>query len=162
MNEQAYKEKTKCIDNAIEYHAEELKAWQRVKAEAETAQAEKPKLRNGNVYVSGTFVVVVRYYKSEWEAQHKDGSTTRGNEGSIFSHIEHFTFSHNIFDDLEELAKPLKEFEINGVKGYYDKHKWLCLDEDPDRISIVPKHIPAFILNLRRLIATAEKEHDGT
>ncbi len=43
MNTEAYREKIKSIDHAIEWHAEELKAWQRVKAEAETNQAEAEK-----------------------------------------------------------------------------------------------------------------------
>ena len=63
MNKEAYKEKIKSIDHAIEWHTEEAKAWQRVKAEAETAQAEseKPKLQHGDIRlwnVSGDIGIV--------------------------------------------------------------------------------------------------------
>ena len=64
----------------------------------------------------------------------------------------------NSFSDLKALAEPLKELEIGNVKGYYDKDKWLILDEGSNRIGLLPSEIPQFILNLRRLVFTAEQE----
>ncbi len=64
----------------------------------------------------------------------------------------------NSFGDLKALAEPLKELEIGNVKGYYDKDKWLILDEGSNRIGLLPSEIPQFILNLRRLVFTAEQE----
>ena len=69
----------------------------------------------------------------------------------------------NIFDDLKALSEDMEEFKIeNGSRAAVmckmDKDGDLRIQNDfPQLIFILPKHIDAFILNLRRLQATAKR-----
>ncbi len=125
--------------------------------ESQLAEAEKPKLCNGDVYAKGPFVVVVRYRKDEWEATHKDGSRMCGDAEIISDHLHGFTFSHNIFADLKARQEPLKQFRMCGLDVELNEMGNIQLtNDDKDTLYIHSGDWHTFILNLQRLVYTAE------
>lgn len=124
--------------------------------EAELAEAEKPKLRHGGVYVDRSFVVVVRFCKGEWEATHADGSKMVGTHKRIREHLDDFTFSHNIFDDLKAMSEDLTEFKMGDWDFSYDT-AGLHMELRDKSCHVTDKHVPAFILNIRCLYATQQR-----
>ncbi len=163
MNTEAYREKIKSIDHAIEWHAEELKAWQRVKAEAETTQAETPKLRSGHY----------GYFKDSLSGAEQDKFVVYGFDGSdalvsingcrrrmgeeyFRQHI--VVILGNIFDHLNAVAEPLKEFDYGDITGR------ISVDETrPSSVCIggfwhTIKTAKILSMYIQRLIFTAEQE----
>ena len=125
--------------------------------ESQLAEAEKPKLYNGDVYAKGVYVVVVRYRKGEWETTHKDGSRLIGDAERISDHLRDFTFSHNIFADLEARQEPLKHFRVCGLDvGLNELGNIQLTNDDKDTLYIHSDDWHTFILNLQRLVYTAE------
>jgi hypothetical protein len=64
----------------------------------------------------------------------------------------------NIFADLAALSEDVESFEVGNVKAYYDKDKWLVIDEGPDRVGLLPSEISAFIRGLRQMEATMKRK----
>ena len=175
MNEQAYREKIKGIDHAIEWHTEELKAWQRVKVEAETAQgeAEEPKLRHGDYGIApeGAWT---RVHGSTWWNLRPSAGPSRQDADTFLPF-----WRGNIFKDLEALAKPLKQFEADD--DHYAGGSWTsnegsthlkttpCHGGLEMRFSwnnqgisffISPENLPGFILDMQRVVLTDKEQND--
>ncbi len=169
MNTEAYREKIKSIDHAIEWHAEEHKAWQRVKAEAETTQAEKPELRDGDYGTAtreGHKLQWCWIGDSEFPFRTNYRETPRINYYSA-SELENISKVGNIFEDLKALEHPLKKFTMKEMSSAAEFsgtiNKWNVYLSDHCHgtgINIGIEDIPELILNLRRLVHTAQQEAD--
>ena len=139
-------------------------------AEKELAELEKPKLRQGDVFVDDICVVTIgKSLDGRWIATHKDGSQKIGDETLIRCHIQSMNFMCNPIDDLKALSEPLEKFEMDNGSIIKFNVKWLedCLiisqksadlgRDTKDHISICKKYLPEFILNLRRMQAGEKK-----
>lgn len=131
---------------------------------AEIAEAEKPKLRHGDVRLfDRTPASPMIYMADSW--YNKNGLM------STWENCEKLPTKYNFFDDLKALQEPLEEFEI--------KHGYPCKQRVNAGWSIQPSgllyvgcgeqgttrsfHFSAgeldeFILNLRRMQATQERK----
>ena len=167
MDEIAYKEKIKGIDRAIEWHDGELKAWQRVKSEAEVAQvdAEKPKLRHWDLVLDKNqkpHIVIEDMDKVQQVA----GPTFLcivGVDG--YSHRK-IGKLQDYFDHLTAVAEPLTEFDMKETSsakaftGAVTAFTIMIKDED-GHVNVDLSDLSAFILKLQRLQYTERKKHDA-
>lgn len=139
-------------------------------AKSALAALDKPRLRHGDVYVTGSFVAIVRRESDgKWTVTHKDGSRRTTDESEMLNHVKDFLYIFNL-DDLKELGKELSKFKFepndkshdaqpvtvkrviidNSLCVVFGDHDWwthMNLAEAKD-----------FSMKLRRVIITAEKE----
>ena len=172
MGTVTYTEKIRGIDRAIEWHAEEVEAWKRVKIEAEAtqAEAEKPELRHGDIRLwnpSGDIGIVDMSEPNPHMIWESHDLRNAKNKDNILSQSKSIGTLQEIFDDLKALSEPLKKFTVdNGpyrtVEVTIQPHGLLRLQDDDGFMLMGQCDIPAFILNLRRLLHTAEQEQAKT
>ncbi len=161
MNKEASEERKKAINNAIEYHKQELVAWERVKIDAGTT--EKPELEHGDYGMD--WIVLNRCDTLEWFGDRKGVGQPASLALIGGPRIGKF------FADLKALAEPLKEFELSEtyISGCLQTNHSGCLHKtqiirltDRDEVSYlsVPK-VRELILYLQRLVHTAEQEQNA-
>ncbi len=158
MDKKQFEAKKAIVDKHRGLIDELMASIEKEYGESQLAEAEQPKLRNGDVYTQDSFVVVVRYRSSEWEVTHRDGSRLIGDAEKISDHLRNFTFSHNIFDDLKALAEPLKNFELDEtfISGMLDGQ--MIRLSDRGETSYLPlAKVRELVLYLRRLLHTSEQ-----
>lgn len=160
MNQDKIKEISAWLDKLktlIDTYNERMKA----------ALAEKPKLRHGDIRLWPSCIGIID--KSE-PAMHVvwDGGfqrTSRNSESDILADSEPAGNIKDIFDDLKALSKPLEEFptQYAGISTTWtlsnlSKSLNIIHENGCEETIVACDNIPAFILNLRRLVHTAEQE----
>ncbi len=138
--------------------------------EAQLAEAEKPKLRYGDVrYYGGRRTAPVVYVGGRWF-----NAATELRVPLSVAECEKLPTEFNIFDDLKALAEPLETFEMDCRCNPEDKLQVAicggCPNGNDIRFSIngsgLSIHVPLediskLILNLCRMKATVEKAKNG-
>jgi len=134
---------------------------------AELAETEKPKRRHGDYGYAGR--------------REKGGGQVPSLKCCLLNHLENgalnsyedggynyetsmpMTKLGNIFDDLRAIAKPLEEINAGGIIIKKDSSGGLNLDPPHGRhfFHVEKAKVATFILNLRRLAATAERAKNG-
>lgn len=138
--------------------------------EAERAKAEKPELRHGDYGYEGDNrvpTIIMDRTDREQAAVSKDFRLTSANQ----TRFNDYTILGNIFDDLKALSKPLKShvFTVKGHGKTEDSHiyaQWesvgncfsVEVNDSGDWFWATPEELKELILNLRRLLHTAELE----
>lgn len=125
-----------------------------------------PKLRHGDCFGDEfSCLVVLRVLGEEkWDFRHKDGSgggSDLRSEADMLVHIGKLPWLGNIFDDLKELAEPLRKFIVTEHEG---RNRSVSVGIVHDAIEIVTSRVPRFTLKeakdasmkLRRVIRTVE------
>ena len=142
------------------------------KAKSELSALDKPKLKKGDIWEGAGKRLCI--YVKEYNCDHRDCVVL--DNGNVITNIGHYykgepiiTNLKIIFDDLKAMSEDLTEFEIKDKDGTHIKCDWFgnkrlrvfqtnVTEREEDCISIIKEQLPEFILNLRRLIATAKRK----
>ena len=131
------------------------------KDEKQLAELEKPKLKNGDIWYDGEITMFLK----EWNGNKRDCVVDC--KGDL---ITDYNLNYkgqpiianlkDIFDDLANLSSPLEEFRLENKPYTAIKCNWhlgqsLHISHDSSLVIINKEDLPEFILNLRRLVATA-------
>lgn len=139
--------------------------------------AEQPKLRHGNYGIEGdenrepfvAFATNNSAIPGEIVIYHRTQAGKHSTKFLSYSrHAADCTIFGEIFDEIEELAKPLKKYrwEAEGYSYFAEIDRdgdlrLTCPALTDNRMIVNKVDLPAFILNLRRLNHTAEQEKNG-
>jgi hypothetical protein len=124
------------------------------------AEAEKPKLRHGDYGIceKGKELYGFTYYKSVNGAGYFLTHLTKQVYHGCWPKVDRVVFVGGNLDDLKAIAGPLTECEAGGIVFKMDSVGRLAVIRDGWwQAEILAKDIPIFILNLRRLLRTAEQ-----
>ena len=179
MNKEAYTEKIRGIDRAIEWHDGELKAWQRVKTEAELtqaelAEAEKPELRHGDYGMRKTGHGHKRrlfsYTSGELKVTNAPADALPAWPGAANDYV----ILGNIFDNLKAVSEPLEgdQFTLQPFGAQENDGIWARITGPDFSVGIVrngqkhswcydSKQFAKLILNLQRLQYTERQKNDN-
>lgn len=130
----------------------------------EIAEEQKPKLRHGDVYVSGSFVFTIARYGGRWRGTHADGSQHKGTEEETLEHISGFRYSHNQLDDLKAMSEDVTEhLEFPYKDSHGDEMQILMSSEfvhfrGNNGMVFNLKEISTIILKLRQMEATLRRQ----
>ena len=131
--------------------------------EAQLAEVEKPELRHGDCVVYNDTGRPQVFMERKGLLEHFGCNF---GSGHVAKNVTDFTFSYNIFDDLKALAEPLKEFKIMDEQSertvqFVGSPGNLYIElagTDGERVRNINIPSSKAILNLRRLVYTAEQE----
>ncbi len=168
MNQDEIKKEIKDLSYGIQFHREQGDyhhgvADRRLASikglEAQLAEAEKPELRHGDVkFYKGKADDPVVYLNGRWFSDEDELS-----EASC-DNCKDFPVEFNIFDNLKARQEPLEKFRIDNGTSQTIRVKisggFLRMRDDDGFMLIKECELPAFILNLQRLVIT-EKEASG-
>lgn len=176
MDTQKTKDKLEDIGHSLQYHQEEIDHHQLVidgdlkkakKLEAELA--EKPKLRHGDYgtyNTEGATGNLSVYIDDVGQGcLHDTAVYNRINDTGCSYAMEptdngEFIVLGNIFDDLKAMAEPLKSLYYGSITCEM-RQKELVLKIAETTHYVMANDVAGFIVDLRRLLHTAEQEQHG-
>ncbi len=181
MNNEQIKEEIKDLSYGIQFHrgqgdfhhgVADKRAASVQRLEAQLAEAEKPKLRHGDYgYDKGGSprmeLVVGRNSKRQSSCPAGPDYVCTLDDEPDARHIE--TKLGNIFDDLDALSEPLKEFKVMDEQNertvqFVGSPGNLYIEltaTDGERVRNINIPSSKAVLNLRRLLHTAEQEQNA-
>ncbi|KKL69150.1 hypothetical protein LCGC14_2117830 [marine sediment metagenome] len=167
MNQDEIKKEIKDLSYGIQFHREQGdfhhgvadKRFESVKRlEAQLTEAEKPKLRHGD-YGRNRLGVSWIFLKEQIVTEITAYVPEAPQEEYIKDRFG------NIFDGLKAWQEPLEKFRIDNGTSQTIRVKisggFLRMRDDDGFMLIKECELPAFILNIQRLVYTAEKEGSG-
>ena len=131
--------------------------------EGELTEAEQPKLRHGDygIYEDGPFFLWENHYL--WTKEYEPGNNKclsrslnkTGNNSQL--RVWASQIRGNIFDDLDALSVPLKEFNMDGLYGRMDTESIEISNSGGEMFYIAASTVNKFCIYLRRLVHTADE-----
>ena len=138
-----------------------------IKLEAKLAEDEKPKLQHGDIRmwhesVAKDVAVIDLSEATPHAIWEKDDRRNSWTEDQILARSKSIGNLKEVFKEIKALSEPLKKFTVdNGpfstVEVTIQSGGFLRLQDEDGYIMITKCDLAAFILNLRRLLHTAEQ-----
>ncbi len=165
MDKKQFEAKKAIIDKHIKVIDAVMADIEKEFAESQRAEAEKPKLRHGDIRQWGcSGVGIVDLSEPAPHVLWVDGDLRNSKtQDVILSRSKSTGNLKDIFDDLKAMQENLTEFTLGkGLREntvYLEACRLIIRPEKPGSVIVDIKDLPAFILNLRCLQATQERKN---